>query len=212
MIRKIVYWILKRLRIFSFYSLKKSGYLAEKGWFKSFKTLESINVNSQPIPWMTYCFIDFIEPKLSKELKVFEYGCGNSSLWWSKKVNSVMACEHDTNWFNKMTNKTNDIFSVINRSIENSAYAKSIEETNDTYDIVVIDGVDRVNCAKHSIERLKPSGVVIWDNSDREEYQEGYDFLIKQGFKRLDFSGLGPINVMAWSTSLFYKNDNCLGI
>ncbi len=54
--------------------------------------------------------------------------------------------------------------------------------------------------------------MVIWDNSDRSDYEEGYEFLLGQGFRRLDFYGLGPINVMASCTSVFYREQNCLGL
>jgi hypothetical protein len=80
------------------------------------------------------------------------------------------------------------------------------------FDAIVIDGRDRVNCCKNSLGALKAAGVIIWDNSERPDYQEGYDFLINNGFKRIDFGGIGPINPDAWCTSVFYRSNNCLGI
>ena len=79
-------------------------------------------------------------------------------------------------------------------------------------DVIVIDGRDRVNCAKACVAGLTDGGVIIWDNSDRPRYEEGYAFLKAQGFKRLDFAGPGPVNFTPWMTSVFYRANNRLGI
>ena len=77
---------------------------------------------------------------------------------------------------------------------------------------MVVDGRDRPRCAMNAPAALKPGGVIHWDNSERASYAEGIAFLANSGFRRLDFSGLGPVGAYAWRTSIFYKPDNCLGI
>ena len=42
-----------------------------------------IDKNSNPLPWVTYGFIDFISERLNKSIDVFEYGSGNSTLWYA---------------------------------------------------------------------------------------------------------------------------------
>lgn len=54
--------------------------------------------------------------------------------------------------------------------------------------------------------------MIIWDNSDRERYAVGFDFLKEREFRRVDFWGVGPINHQEWCTTIFYRQDNCLGI
>lgn len=81
-----------------------------------------------------------------------------------------------------------------------------------TFDVVVIDGRDRVNCAKATMNLKQRPSAIIWDNSERERYQEGYDLLINNGYRRLDFDGFGPVNGRPWRTSVFYMPDNCLKI
>jgi len=76
----------------------------------------------------------------------------------------------------------------------------------------MIDGRDRVNCALQGVGALKDDGVILWDNAERAEYQKGYNFLIDQGFKRLDFWGMGPSRVVKWSTALFYRQKNVFGL
>jgi hypothetical protein len=76
----------------------------------------------------------------------------------------------------------------------------------------VIDGRDRVNCTKASLGALKPDGSIVFDNSDRSDYESGYSFLQANEFRRLDFWGMGPINSYGWCTSVFYRTQNCFGI
>ena len=212
MLRTLIHNTLNNINLLSFYSLKKSGYLFDKGWFNSFKSKLPINKENEPIPWMTYPFIDFIPSRLNSNMKIFEYGSGNSTLWWSKRVKTIISCEHDKLWYNSLLNNLPENVTLEYREVENGNYAKKICEYVNEFDIIIIDGRDRISCAKNSLLALKKDGIIIWDNSDRKEYQEGYNFLTSQGFKRIDFIGLGPINVMSWATSVFYKSDNCLNL
>ncbi len=53
---------------------------------------------------------------------------------------------------------------------------------NSKFDIILINGRRRVDFAKKSINYLKNDGIVIWDNSLRERYHEGVEFLHKNDF------------------------------
>jgi precorrin-6B methylase 2 len=210
--KKLGFFLFSKLGLLSFYSLKKSGYLHDKGWFKTFKLKRCVDQNGNPIPWMTYAFVDFLTPRLKKDFKVFEYGCGNSSLWWAKRVDDHTACEHNKDWLREVERNAPDNLKLIHRRTEGGEFAEAILEEAKKFDIIIIDGEDRNSCAESAVKAISENGIIIWDNSDREAYQQGYDHLINNGFKRLDFYGLGPINVMAWSTSVFYRPNNCLDI
>ncbi|QNH55640.1 MAG: hypothetical protein H2674_14390, partial [Limnospira indica BM01] len=71
------------------------NYLESSGWLKSLATGVPINFDSQPIPWYTYPAIEFIENKISSDFKVFEYGSGQSTLWWAERVLKVISVESD---------------------------------------------------------------------------------------------------------------------
>jgi hypothetical protein len=91
-------------------------------------------------------------------------------------------------------------------------YAAEILTCEAVFDIVVIDGWDRMSCARHAVQRLQPDGVIVWDNTDRERYAEGVQLLAAQGFRQLDFAGLGPGQTRETCTSIFYRSGNCFGI
>jgi hypothetical protein len=73
-------------------------------------------------------------------------------------------------------------------------YSKVVAAFEDSFDIVVIDGRDRVNCVLNCLGALKSNGAILWDDSDREQYLKGYDFLNANCFRRLDFKGLGQVS------------------
>jgi hypothetical protein len=64
----------------------------------------------------------------------------------------------------------------------------------------------------NSLEALKSDGIIIWDNSDREEYEDGYRFLFRNGFKKIAFVGLTPVVNVKSETGIFYREKNCLFI
>jgi predicted O-methyltransferase YrrM len=144
---------------------------------------------------------------------VFEYGCGSSTLWWSSKVREVVSVEHDKAWFRKISAITPPNATVYQIDLVTGGdYSMKIREFEDRFDIIVIDGRDRVNCAMNSLKALKSNGVIIWDNSDRSEYQNGYEFLQKNGFKKIEFVGMCPVVNIKTETAIFYKDSNNLGI
>jgi hypothetical protein len=190
-----------------------SSHLHTQGWFASRATSTSVDASGAPLPWYTYGAIAFLEPRLRANMSIFEFGSGNSTLWWSRRVSRVASCEHDSDWYEDVRSRLpSNVEYRLATLGENGEYAQSVLQGHRTFDIVVIDGRDRVACALNTPRALKGDGVIVWDNSDRSEYQSGYDYLVEQGFKRIDFWGMGPINTYGWCTSIFYRRENCLGI
>ena len=192
--------------------LARYGYLKESGWLKSRHAGVPVDNQGHPLPWFTYPSIDFLKDRVSKDMDVFEYGAGNSTLWWADRVGQVVTCEHDENWYKRMFDLVPDNVALHHLSVNGGEYASMILRHQSEFDIVVIDGKDRVTCAKNCLPSLKEGGVIVWDNSDRDGYAEGYEFLLQNGYHRRDFEGMGPINRKPWNTSIFYRMDNCLGI
>jgi hypothetical protein len=195
-------------------SFLAKDYLRPKGWFKSKFLRMPLNGNNEPIPWFTYSSISFISQKLvNSSFSVFEFGSGNSTLYFASKVKQIVSIEYNAEFYQLISEKlkSHDNVDYIFASL-GVDYSQQILNFNNEFDIVIIDGRERIECAKNCISALKKDGVIIWDNSDRKEYHEGYLFLEKNGFRRIDFKGHGPISSSEWETSIFYRNDNCFGI
>jgi hypothetical protein len=212
-----IFNVFRKIRMISdgvaFYTIwKKSGYLQEIGWFESFHRLRSVNRKNEVLPWFTYPAIAFLTGRAKPDFSVFEFGSGHSTLWWSQRVKKVVSVEHDLDWYQQIKPQLADHVIYFHAELGTGKYAQAVTTFEREFDIIVIDGRDRVNCAKNCLNGLKEDGVIIWDNSDRAIYQEGYDYLLNQGFKRLDFLGMGPIASHGWCTSVFYRVENCLGL
>ena len=53
-------------------------------------------------PWITFSAIRFLDRFLSREMKVFEYGSGGSTLYFARRVGHLVSVEHDEDWLKKV--------------------------------------------------------------------------------------------------------------
>ena len=62
----------------------------------------SLKSGSSPLkdqtPWMTFHATLFLERTLTREMRVYEYGSGGSTLFFDKRVLEVVSVEHDPVW------------------------------------------------------------------------------------------------------------------
>ncbi|RDC57048.1 FkbM family methyltransferase [Pedobacter chinensis] len=205
--------IAKPSRLKALLSYGHKGYLNSIGWFTAFDQKQAVDREGKALPWVTYSFIDFIKERINKTQHIFEYGSGSSTIFYAERAGSVTSVEHDESWFDKVKNNSPANAEMIFCKLEQDGeYAKKATLLDRKFDIIIVDGRDRVNCCKYSIEALSSNGVLILDDSEREFYHPARIFLKEKGFKELSFSGISPGFFYEKATSVFYKTDNCLGI
>ncbi len=186
------------------------NYLETSGWLNSLHLGKPVNQEAKPIPWYTYPAIEFIENKINTNFRVFEYGSGNSSLWWSERVTQVISMESDANWFEyiKKNMPSNVELYLIEDDLE---YASAINQYEDHYfDVIIIDGINRNQCAEFALSKIKDQGFIIFDNTDDHRYAEGVKKLLESGFIRIDFYGMIPSYLYKNCTSIFFKDIKLL--
>lgn len=192
----------------------KKSFLYELGWMESKKRNYPCEKDGSELPWMNYSIIAFIKERLSKDLNLFEFGSGYSTMFYSRLAKSVTSVEHDKSWYDLVVTKIpkNVQLIFIEEDIDGK-YCRSIKTNDKRFHIVIVDGKDRVNCLKQSINSLENNGVILLDDSHRKDYKEGFIFLQNLGFKKINFQGLKPggNGSLDYST-LFYRTDNCLSI
>lgn len=212
-IKNFIWLILRKINLGGVVQLILKSALLEDGWFNSFNKKESIDKLGNPIPWNTYPYIKFIEPRLKDTFQLFEFGSGNSTIWYAEKVRSIKSVENDEGWFKVISNKLPKNAQVVHHELSyDGNYAKEVEKDNIKYNMIIVDGRDRVNTIKYSIQQLSEDGVIIFDNSNLPQYSKAIELLSKQNFKRIDFIGISPITAHNNYTTIFYKRNNCLGI
>lgn len=90
-----------------------------------------------------------------------------------------------------------------------AGYATAIcDKPKGFYNIVVVDGMARNLTGILAAHYVRPEGYIILDNSDRWHYNQLQQFLIQNGFNRLDFWGPGYGAYKDWCTSIFSRTFN----
>jgi hypothetical protein len=182
--------------------------LRERGWFESYSGLP-VNQNGDPIPWMPYCFIDFLSDRIQPHFRLFEYGSGGSTTWFANRVDEVVSVEHDPEWYDRMVSSVPSNVQLIHQN--ESEYVSSISNQGE-FDVILIDGINRNECADIAPDYLTNKGVIILDDTYRSEYEPTRESLKSQGFKELALQGMGPVTLNTQRTSVFYRDNNCFGI
>lgn len=195
--------------------LFKTGLLAEWGVPQDKKTF-FVDDCGEVNPWLAMPVIELLKEKITIKHQVFEWGAGNSTVFFAKRTKRVVSVETDKEWCDKIQKIAGD--NVVVKYVEYDSnlknFSKAILEENELFDIILIDGrYERELCAEMAIQRIKEDGVIIVDNTDVEEYKESAYFLEKKGFCHLKLKGL----MYGWighncTTSMFYKKGNFMNL
>ncbi|OGB83352.1 hypothetical protein A3F66_00625 [candidate division TM6 bacterium RIFCSPHIGHO2_12_FULL_32_22] len=147
-------------------------------------------------PWLTDAAVNFLDQFLKESPKsVLELGSGGSTIWFAKRIKHLVSFEHDVRWYETVKKELNQ---QIDYRLIKGSYFDTINEFPDNYfDLVLVDGKDRLECIKNSIRVLRSGGVLMLDDAQREKYQvvnewlkdwqffetEQFDELKKENFK-----------------------------
>jgi hypothetical protein len=212
-VKKFLNRYLLFLSVFHTVVLCKKSYLHLTGWIESLKRGYPCDQDGTEIPWMNYTVINILKERLNGDLSLFEFGSGYSTLFYAKRVHNVISIEYDKDWFNFIKERIPNNVSLIFRQKDiDGVYCRSVTEFNQEFDVVIVDGRDRVNCVKQSISVLSCRGVILLDDSQREKYQVAIEVALGNGFKALNLEGLKPTGSGIDRTTILYREGNCLGI
>jgi hypothetical protein len=184
------------------------GGLREDGWFESHRLRRAVDAELRPLPWYTYACTSFLDERLEPALRVFEFGAGNSTPWYAARVAEVIAVERNAEWAAEVA--AAGPATVVHREDARS-FVEEIR-AHGSFHLVAIDGPERAACARVALGALTADGVLVWDDSEREECRAMVGELARAGFRELPFEGLRPIVPRSSRTSIFYRPGNCLGI
>lgn len=185
-------------------------FLGDYGWMNSVKNWNCEDGSGFPIPWYTFAATEFLSSIDFSDCQVLEYGSGNSTLWWQRKVKKLVSVESDRAWFDKVSkqlvNKVNVEY-IFCDDRNNYVNQSKIRES----DIIVIDGSYRRKCSEAVTDAISgpeqaKAFLIVFDNSDwYPKTIRSFGERNKSWFQ-VDFSGFGPINDYTWTTSLFINS------
>lgn len=184
--------------------------LVEAGWFRSYRRGLPVDSDGNPLPWLPYPLIDFLKARLTPDMSVFEYGCGNSTLWLCSRVKHVVAAENCPDWASRVKTLMPSGGKVILES-DDRLYAETINSFG-LFDLIVVDGINREACYQLAVRHLTERGVILADDSSRDDFRQSWPLLREQGFREITFSGLTPSHFVRSQATILYRDGNCLGI
>lgn len=143
-------------------------------------------------PWLTPGAIRLIKKHVNRHTNVFEFGSGQSTVWFAKRVKNVFSVENSHEWFKIITNKLPEGDSNVQLYFEDTTDGRYDNYVNrildfedDFFDLVLVDGRQRVACIKNSIKKIKIGGILVLDDSQRPRYREAYVRLSE--YERIDY-------------------------
>jgi hypothetical protein len=168
---------------------------------RSMKTNMSVDPQGNPVPWYSFPAIDYLATVDFSTKKVFEYGSGNSSIWWSQRCKELTAVEHDRKFFDWMNSRGK----LNARYICDEVMRHYVERLTSPQDVIIIDGADREECARRALQYLAPGGMIILDNSEIETHAR--DVLNGTALLRVDFWGWTTIVGNVQCTSVYFDRQ-----
>ena len=174
------------------------------GHVRTVRTASAVDANGDPVPWYTYPAIEYLKQFDFTRKSVFEYGSGNSTLFWAARAASVTSVEDDEGWYATTRPRVPANCHLIFEP-DLQRYIDTIAAQADSFDIIVVDGPargrTRYKCAMRALNHLRPGGLVILDNSDW--LPQSSRLLRESVLIQIDMSGFIPIGGHTQTTSIF---------
>jgi len=166
------------------------------------------------LPWISYDAQRVLARYLTARSEVLEFGSGKSTFWYAKRAGHVVSIEDNEEWFATVSAETRALGSVDYRFAPDPASYVALAPDK-PYDLIMIDGSWRDDCARFAVSHLKPGGIIYLDNSDKgPNMQETGDipqaraflleFAANEGLPAREFTDFAP-------TQLFVQRGLMVG-
>ena len=169
---------------------------------------QAVDADGRAVPWYTYPAIEYLRQLDFSGKTVFEYGSGNSTLFWGASAKHVVSAEEDERWYEALRSKLPANCELILET-DLFRYVDVIRRYPEGFDVIVVDGASRgrtrLKCSRVALECLRPGGLIILDNSDW--LPESSRVLRESGLIQVDMTGFVPINGHTQTTSLFFHRE-----
>jgi hypothetical protein len=167
------------------------------------------------LPWFSYAAIDFLEKFLKGHMTVCEFGSGGSTLFFARRVRSVLSIEDNANWFERVSGRLKHErldnvalklcpFDFANPvGFEESEYLRAL--AGGPFNIIVVDGSEqwipvRPICFQRAEGQVASGGLIVVDDSWR------YPELRRENRAKewRVFKSVGPCRPGVTSTDVFF--------
>lgn len=170
-------------------------------------------------PWIVPDALVVLKSIVKPTWRVFEWGSGGSTVYWSRNCASVISIEHLEQWMPRITAMMADFQCPANWDIRlvpadmsvqtehYRNYANAILDVEGSFDLIYVDGeaTSRGWCLEHALTRVVPGGYLLLDNSN---WLEGHDFgseWERQDFVARGLYWIGVAEPFDWWTSILRR-------
>jgi hypothetical protein len=173
---------------------------------------DAVDLSQLDLPWWTYPATRAVEEHLQARgghARVYEYGAGASTLWLRARAGDVTSVEHDLEFLEMLQPHllaAGGHGRVLGRPISSTGtaapteeYVSSIDTVPGEFDLIVVDGRERVRCVAAALPRLAKGGVVLLDDSQRRRYQPALEMA---GTVVTEYTGFVPTLPLPRRTAL----------
>jgi SAM-dependent methyltransferase len=141
-------------------------------------------------PFLAPGAIGFLDTELPRDGIGLEWGSGRSTQWFAKRLRRVVAVEHDQSWYNQVRRQLSEakldnidyrLIPLEHRPEEPTRpvydpvpnYVAFVREFPDNYfDFIEIDGHYRQACVLAALNKLKPGGLLLVDDTNWLQIEE----------------------------------------
>ena len=162
-------------------------------------------------PWIVPASIGWLHRRIRSGWSILELGSGRSTVWFARRSGSVISLEDNEYWYPQTKERLEEagLFNVDLRLRPVEHFPAEVAELpDDAFDLVVIDfleapAVTRIDVLKPALNKVRPGGLLLLDDSDRPGYAEAFDLLADWRFRR--FTGVKDEWPEACETGIFRR-------
>ena len=134
-----------------------------------------------PTAWLADQAITMVTNYITnhQNVTILEFGSGCSTAFFAQFRVHITSFEHHPFWYAKVQDylTSNAIENVTHHFMKNPYYLACSQFTDESFDIIYVDGLDRIKCIEHTMRLVKPGGVLILDDAQHEKYNKAYELL-----------------------------------
>jgi hypothetical protein len=117
-------------------------------------------------PWISYDAQAVLAQRLNKDSSVLEFGSGMSTIWYARHAGRVVSIEDKAEWHAIVQQRLSALGNVDYKLAKSRTDYVALAP-DERFDLIMIDGSWRDECARFAIAHLVPGGVIYLDNSDK---------------------------------------------
>ena len=190
-------------------------------------------------PWIQFRARDAIRATVPTNPRVLEFGAGGSTLYWLGLGASVTCVVHDPVWAESVRERARAIFGssalldlrvVPPEQAQNAAelalygttdeslrhlsfrgYVHAADDVEDgSVDLLMVDGRARSAALQVAARKAGPNGLIVLDNSERDEYQAAQHDLGTRGWVWTRYFGPVPYLRHFSETAIATRARSCV--